>query len=129
MARFDEHTLEAAIVELFEREGYEHVFGAEIVRDRSDVLLREDFRAYRRERYAEQGITPTEIERAAAALSASAGTSLYENNVETWRRITEGFALRRDDAALPSLMKTSSGLTSTLREAYSPRTTASRRNA
>lgn len=103
MARFDEHTLEAAIVELFEREGYEHVFGAEIVRDRSDVLLREDFRAYLRERYAEQGITPTEIERAAAALSASAGTSLYENNVETWRRITEGFALRRDDAALPDL--------------------------
>lgn len=103
MAHFDEHTLEMAIMELFRAEGYDYVCGNEIVRDAGDVLLREDFRAYMRERYAADGITPTEIERALAVLTADAGTSLYENNVKTYRLITEGFSLRRDDASRPDL--------------------------
>lgn len=103
MAHFDEHALETAIAELFRREGYDCVCGNEIARDKRDVVLREDFRAYLRERYAEQGITQTEIERALATLTASAGASLYESNAETYRLITEGFSLKRDDAALPNL--------------------------
>ena len=103
MAHFDEHTLEMAIMELFRAEGYDYVCGNEIVRDAGDVLLRDDFRAYMRERYAANGITSTEIERALAVLTADAGTSLYENNVKTYRLITEGFSLRRDDASRPDL--------------------------
>lgn len=103
MAHFDEHALEMAIVELFEREGYNYVCGKTLVRDKSEVLLREDFRAYMRERYCAQNITPTEIERALAVLTANAGASLYENNVKTYRLITEGFSLKRDDASLPNL--------------------------
>ena len=103
MAHFDEHTLEMAIIELFRAEGYDYVCGNEIVRDSGDVLLRDDFRAYLRERYASDGITSTEIERALALLSADAGTSLYENNVKTYRLITEGFSLKRDDASRPNL--------------------------
>ena len=103
MAHFDEHALEMAIAELFQRENYDYVCGKTLVRDKSDVLLREDFRAYMRERYAAQNITPTEIERVLAVLTASAGTSLYENNVKTYRLITEGFSLKRDDASLPNL--------------------------
>lgn len=103
MAHFDEHTLEMAIMELFRAEGYDYVCGNEIVRDSGDVLLRDDFRAYLRERYASDGITSTEIERALAVLSADAGTSLYENNVKTYCLITEGFSLKRDDASRPNL--------------------------
>lgn len=103
MAFFNEHALEMSIMELFQQEGYIYTNGEEIHKEESDVLLRDDLRAYLRGRYDEAGITPLEIERAVAKLTANVGFSLYENNLHTYRLMVEGFSLKRDDSSLPDL--------------------------
>ena len=92
-----------SIMELFQQEGYIYTNGEEIHKEVSDVLLRDDLRAYLRGRYGEAGITPLEIERAVAKLTANVGFSLYENNLHTYRLMVEGFSLKRDDSSLPDL--------------------------
>ena len=101
MSHFNEHTLELSIMELFQQEGYIHTSGEEIHKEASDVLLRDGMRLYLRSRYKAEGITPLEIERTLAKLTANVGFSLYEQNRHTYWLMTEGFALKREDVALP----------------------------
>ncbi|OUN58453.1 type I restriction endonuclease subunit R [Alistipes sp. An66] len=103
MPHFNEYALEMSIMELFRQEGYIYTNGEEIHKEVSDVLLRDDLRAYLRGRYGEAGITSLEIERAVAKLTANVGFSLYENNLHTYRLMVEGFSLKRDDSSLPDL--------------------------
>ena len=103
MPHFNEHALEMSIMELFQQEGYIYTSGEEIHKEVSDVLMRDDLRAYLCGRYDEAGITPLEIERAVAKLTANVGFSLYENNLYTYRLMVEGFSLKRDDSSLPDL--------------------------
>ena len=103
MPHFNERALEMSIMELFQQEGYIYTNGEEIHKEVSDVLLRDDLRAYLRGRYGEAGITPLEIERAVAKLTANVGFSLYENNLHTYQLMVEGFSLKRDDSSLPDL--------------------------
>ena len=60
-------------------------------------------RLYLRNRYKIESITPLEIERILATLTANAVFSLYEQNRHAYRLMTEGFSLKREDAALPDL--------------------------
>ena len=99
MTHFNEHALEMAIMELFEQEGYIYTHGEQIHKELSDVLLRDDLRMYLRSKYAEEGITALEVENVIARLTADAGGSYYENNVHTYRLITEGFTIKREEAA------------------------------
>ena len=103
MTHFNEHALEMAIMQLLEKEGYIYTSGDDIHKELSDVLLRDDLRAYLRDRYAEQGITSLEVESVIARLTANVGGSLYENNVHTYRLITEGFSIKREDASMADL--------------------------
>lgn len=103
MPRFNEHALEMSIMELFQQEGYIYTNGEEIHKEVSDVLLRDDLRAYLRGRYDEAGITPLEIEQAIAILSANVGANSFENNRHTYTLMTDGFSLKREDASLPDL--------------------------
>ena len=103
MPHFNEHALELSIMELFQQEGYTYTSGEEIHKEVSDVLLRDDMRLYLRNRYRAESITPLEIERILATLTANVGFSLYEQNRHAYRLMTEGFSLKREDAALPDL--------------------------
>ena len=103
MPHFNEHTLELSIMELFQQEGYLYTNGEEIHKEAGEVLLRDDMRRYLRNRYREAGITPLEVESVLARLAANTGLSLYDNNAQTYRLMTEGFSLKREDAALPDL--------------------------
>ena len=103
MPHFNEHALELSIMELFQQEGYTYTNGEEIHKEVSDVLLRNDMRLYLRSRYKTDGITPLEIERVLAMLTANVGFSLYEQNRHTYRLMTEGFSLKREDTTLPDL--------------------------
>lgn len=103
MQHFNEHTLEMAIMELLENEGYIYTSGEDIHKELSDVLLRDDLRAYLKGHYAEQGITSLEVERIIARLTANGDGSLYENNVHTYRLITEGFTIKREDTSKSDL--------------------------
>lgn len=90
-------------MELFEKEGYIYTSGDDIHKELSDVLLRDDLRTYLRDRYSEQGITSLEVESVIARLTANMGGSLYENNVHTYRLITDGFPIKREDASKADL--------------------------
>ncbi len=57
MSHFNEHTLEMAIMELFEQQGYSYVNGETIHKEQTEVLLRDDLRMYLMDRYAQEGIT------------------------------------------------------------------------
>ncbi len=103
MSPFNEHTLELAIMELFTQQGYSYQSGEAIHKELSEVLLRDDLRMFLLERYSSQGITPLEVERAIARLTADNGAPLYEQNRLTHRLMTEGFAIKREDASLPDM--------------------------
>ena len=103
MSSFNEHALEMAIMELFEQQGYSYVNGENIHKEQTEVLLRDDLRMYLMDRYAQEGITPLEVERVIAKLTADNGTPLYQQNALTYRLMTEGFTIKREDASLPDL--------------------------
>ena len=103
MTHFNEHSLEMAIMELFQNEGYIYTNGEEIHKEMDDVLLRDDLRMYLRSRYSAHGITQLETETVIAKLTADNGFTLYDRNVATYRLMTEGFSLKREDAGQPDL--------------------------
>ena len=103
MPHFNEHTLEMAIMELFRQEGYTYTNGEQIHKEQSDVLLRDDLRAFLRSRYAGYALSSQEVESILARLTANVGGSLYENNAHTYRLITEGFSIKREDTSQADL--------------------------
>lgn len=94
--KFDEHTLELSIMELFEDEGYVHLDGDEIHRERSEVLLTDDLRNFLSEHYTSEGITENEINGIIHRLRSFSGT-LYEENKSFMNDLTNGFILTRED--------------------------------
>jgi len=103
MSNFNEHALEMGFMELFEQQGYSYQSGKTIHKELSEVILKDDLRLYLMDRYAQEGITPLEVERVIAKLTADNGAPLYEQNAQTYRLMTEGFAIKREDASLLDL--------------------------
>ena len=90
-------------MKLFEQQGYSYQSGETIHKELSEVLLRDDLRTYLTERYGAEGITPLEVERAIAKLTADNGAPLYQQNAQTYRLMKEGFTIKREDASKPDL--------------------------
>ena len=99
MALFNESTLEQAIMELFEMQGYTHKMGEQLHKNLAEVLLLEDIAAYLKTSYP--GITPGEMDRVVWSLKAVQSMDVYEENVRVFRMLTEGFAIKRDDPSQP----------------------------
>lgn len=96
MANFNEHALEMSIMELFQDEGYIHLNGSQIHRERTEVLLQEDLKQYLYNRYAKDGITPSEVDGILLMLRNISGT-LYEANKAFYKLLCDGFILNRED--------------------------------
>ena len=96
MANFNEHALEMSIMELFKDEGYTHLNGSQIHRERTEVLLADDLRQYLYNRYAKDGITPGEVDGILLMLRNISGT-LYEANKTFYKLLCDGFILNRED--------------------------------
>ena len=96
MANFNEHALEMSIMELFKDEGYIHLNGSQIHRERTEVLLQEDLKQYLYNRYAKDGITPCEVDGILLMLRNISGT-LYEANKTFYKLLCDGFILNRED--------------------------------
>lgn len=96
MANFNEHALEMSIMELFKDEGYIHLNGSQIHRERTEVLLQEDLKQYLYNRYAKDGITPGEVDGILLMLRNISGT-LYEANKAFYKLLCDGFILNRED--------------------------------
>lgn len=93
---FNEHALEMSIMELFEDEGYEHLSGSDIHREKSEVLLVDDIKNYLYDKYADDEITPSEVESIILMLRSASG-NLYEINKSVFKMICDGFIFNRED--------------------------------
>lgn len=96
MANFNEHALEMSIMELFKDEGYIYLNGSQIHRERTEVLLQDDLKQYLYNRYAKDGITPSEVDGILLMLRNISGT-LYEANKAFYKLLCDGFILNRED--------------------------------
>ncbi len=96
MANFNEHALELSIMELFRDEGYTYLNGEQIHREVSEVLLVEDLKQHLFNRYAKDGIMPSEVDSIVLKLRSISGT-LYEANKAVFKLICNGFTFNRED--------------------------------
>ena len=96
MANFNEHSLEMSIMELFQDEGYIYLNGEQIHRERSEVLLIDDLRKYLLNRYAADGLTPSEVDSIILRRRSISGT-IYEANKAVCKMICDGFIFNRED--------------------------------
>lgn len=92
-----EAQLELAVMELFQEEGYEYVPGDSILREVTDVLLRDDLRMYLKNKYKSDGITDGEVDSIIFSLVSSSHDPLYEANKALYTKIVDGFIFRRED--------------------------------
>ena len=96
MTNFNEHALEMSIMELFKDEEYTYVSGDQIHRERTEVLLTDDLKQYLYNRYAKDGITPSEVDSIILMLCNIGGT-IYEANKAVFKLISDGFIFNRED--------------------------------
>ena len=96
MANFNEHALEMSIMELLKDEGYIYVSGDQIHRERTEVLLTDDLKQYLYNRYAADGLTPSEVESIILMLRNISGT-IYEANKAVLKLLCDGFIFNRED--------------------------------
>lgn len=96
MANFNEHALELSIIELLQNKGYIHQTGSELLREKSEVLIVDDLKAYLRTQYASAALTESEIDSIILSLRTVGGT-LYEANKTILSVIIDGFVFNRED--------------------------------
>jgi len=76
--KFLESDLEAAIIELFEAQGYPHIFGDSIHRKLDDILIEEDLLEYLSWHYTD--LTDAETSKIISRLQNISATPLYLGN-------------------------------------------------
>ena len=100
MSKFNEATLEAAIIELFEENvKYTHVHGSFIHKKINEVLLKDDFIKHLLLSYADKGITKDEAELVFKKVENISNLPLYEANREFTRLLMNGAILKRLDSS------------------------------
>ena len=100
---FDESEFERAIIEQFEREGYDHFNGVEIQRPLDEVLLIDDLRKFISARYAAENLSESELQTIINKLSLIKSVPLYAGNREAFFIVNEGFDMPRDDKSKVAL--------------------------
>lgn len=101
--KFTEKELEQAIIELFEKQDYVHVYGSSIHRKTDEILLLDDLREYLAERYQAEGLSETETQKIINRLALIHASPLYLGNREAFRLVNGGFDLARDDVSKVAL--------------------------
>ncbi|MBO7926306.1 type I restriction endonuclease subunit R [Pseudoalteromonas sp. K222D] len=94
--KFTEAKLEQAVVELLGEQGYPHLLGGELNRNHSDVLIKDDLRAFLTKRYAKNNITTGEVDSIIARLERLPASDLYESNKTFCKWLSDGFLLSRE---------------------------------
>ena len=101
--KFTETTLEKAIIEMFEQQGYDYADGETLHRKYEDILILDDLREYLLNRYEKEHLSETEMKKIINKLHLISSSPLYNGNRETFRLLNEGFDLVRDDVSKVAL--------------------------
>ena len=103
MIHFNEAALEQAIITLLGEQGYPYVPGGTLTRDVTEVLLKDDLRAYLNKRYQAEGITEAEIVSVINRLDRLSAADLYDSNRSIHKLVADGFLLKREDRSKKDL--------------------------
>lgn len=95
MSKFDEATLELAIIELFQDNGYDYENGETIQRKFDDVLLLSELECYLMSRYT--NLSKVELGKIVNKIKLAPTEPLYKSNRDLFFLVNEGFDLIRDD--------------------------------
>lgn len=95
--KFTEERLEKAIIELLREKKIPHVVGSEIIREPSDVIIKEDLQAYLLERYEDEEITIQEVSNIIRQLERLPSSDIYESNKAIMKMVSDGFVFKRED--------------------------------
>ena len=98
MSKFTEEKLELAFIELLENQGITYVFGKDIQRNQSEVLLEDDLKEYLKSRYKTENIRESEIAGIVRKLQNYPASDLYDSNKSIMKLISDGFILKREKA-------------------------------
>lgn len=98
MSKFTEEKLELAFIELLENQGITYVFGKDIQRNQSEVLLEDDLKDYLKNRYKTENIRESEIVGIVRKLQNYPASDLYDSNKAIMKLISDGFILKREKA-------------------------------
>lgn len=71
--------------------------GDSIVRDTTEVLLKDDLHDFLKSRYAAEVITDAEIDGIIRTLESKPASDLYDTNKAIMKMVSDGFLLKRDD--------------------------------
>lgn len=97
MTKFTEAKLEDAIIELLGEMNIPHVFGGDIFRDTTEVLLKDDLRTFLSEKYSAEKLTDSEINSIIRKLEVFSHSDLYESNKAIMKMVADGFLFKRED--------------------------------
>ena len=97
--KFTEAKLEQAIIELLGEQGYPHLNGGELKRCNSEVLIKDDLRAFLKQRYQQEGITEGEIDSIIRQLETLPSSDLYDSNKTFCKWLSDGFLLKRESGS------------------------------
>lgn len=98
MSKFTEEKLELAFIELLENQGITYIFGKDIQRNQSEVLLEDDLKEYLKNRYKTENIRESEIAGIVRKLQNYPASDLYDSNKAIMKLISDGFILKRENA-------------------------------
>jgi type I restriction enzyme R subunit len=101
--KFNEETLELAVIELFEAENIPHQNGKFIHKEMSDVLLRDDLRAFLFNQYSNDDITLNEVNSIIRKLEVFPSSVLYDSNRQIMKLVADGFTFNREDRSKKDL--------------------------
>ena len=100
---FNEESLELAVIQLFEAENIPHQNGKFIHKEMSDVLLREDLKAFLFNQYSNDNITLNEINSIIRKLEVFPSSVLYDSNRQIMKLVADGFTFNREDRSKKDL--------------------------
>lgn len=95
--KFQEEHLEQAMIELFEELGYPYQHGDVCEREAKSVILKQDLRSFLTQRYQQENLTNTELERIISTIERVNGISLYEQSKAVFKLLNSGFDFIREE--------------------------------
>ena len=101
--KFTEETLEQAFIKHLEDERYTYVSGKTILRDESEVLIKDDLKDFLLNNYSLDGITVNEVNSIIRNLETYPSSDLYESNKAIAKLISDGFLLKHEDRSKKDL--------------------------
>jgi type I restriction enzyme R subunit len=100
---FNEESLELAVIQLFEAEKIPHQNGKFMHKEMSDVLLRDDIKAFLFNQYSNDDITLNEVNSIIRKLEVFPSSVLYDSNRQIMKLVADGFTFNREDRSKKDL--------------------------